>query len=207
MPLDVMIAVEFARCRHFLKSKPLHKVIKIVLNNVEVLQQGEHVPGQKAVQRRLWAFIGTTMTVVFRHRKRPDTYKTLSGLDKIPKKRFPRKEWQLVYAVAEVNAGKLINIHQGRHRVDVATDEADISYDGVAVTNSCGRSFEVLSCRFINCRQARNLLKSVKCSLSDMPKVELWQIRPCLVFQFDRCTRCPLESRSADFQRPCLPMK
>lgn len=129
------------RCRHFVKAKPLHKVLKILIDHMAVLE-GEPIPGLKTVQRRLWPFIGTKMTVVFRNRNRPEHYKTLSGLDKIPKKRFPRKNWQLVYAVANVDVAKFINIHQARHRVDVPTDEADVSYDGVAVTNSCGRSFE-----------------------------------------------------------------
>ena len=147
--------------------------------------EGEHIPGLKTVQRKLWRFIGTKMTVVFRNRERPEHYKTLSGLDKIPKKRFPRKKWQLVYAVANVDVAKFINIHHARHMVDVPTDEADISYDGVAVTNSCGRSFEVMSCKFSGCRQASTLVFK----LSDMSKPRLWQIRhqPLMIFH---CT-CP----------------
>ena len=35
----------------------------------------------------------------------------------------------------------------------VDTDIMDISYDGVRVSNSCGRSFEVLSGKFKTCRQ------------------------------------------------------
>ena len=35
----------------------------------------------------------------------------------------------------------------------VDTDIMDISYDGVKVSNSCGRSFEVLSGKFKTCRQ------------------------------------------------------
>ena len=33
------------------------------------------------------------------------------------------------------------------------TDLMDISYDGVSVSKSCGRSFEVLSGKFLSCRQ------------------------------------------------------
>ena len=37
----------------------------------------------------------------------------------------------------------------------------DISYDGVAVSNSCGRSFEVLSGKFLSCRQVYPLAVGV----------------------------------------------
>ena len=43
--------------------------------------------------------------------------------------------------------------HQSRHEIDVDATVLDVSYDGVEATKSCGRSFEVLSAKFENCRQ------------------------------------------------------
>lgn len=47
---------------------------------------------------------------------------------------------------------ELLRFHQSRHEVDVDTCFIDLSYDGVAATKSCGRSFEVLSGKFVDCR-------------------------------------------------------
>ena len=47
---------------------------------------------------------------------------------------------------------KFLRYHQSRHEVNVQADVLDVSYDGVKATNSCGRSFEVLSAKFDNCR-------------------------------------------------------
>ena len=47
---------------------------------------------------------------------------------------------------------KFVRYHQSRHEVDVQANSLDVSYDGVEATKSCGRSFEVLSGKFGNCR-------------------------------------------------------
>ena len=47
---------------------------------------------------------------------------------------------------------KFLRYHQSRHEVDVQANVFHVSYDGVAATNSCGRSFEVFSGKFENCR-------------------------------------------------------
>ena len=47
---------------------------------------------------------------------------------------------------------KFVRFHQSRHEVDVQANILDISYDGVEATKSCGRSFEVMSGKFDNCR-------------------------------------------------------
>ena len=47
---------------------------------------------------------------------------------------------------------EFLRFHQSRHEEDVDTCRIDFSYDGVAVSNSCGRSFEVLSGKFVDCR-------------------------------------------------------
>ena len=48
---------------------------------------------------------------------------------------------------------KFLKFHQARHDGDADTGIMDISYDGVALTKSCGRSIEVLSGKFLPCRQ------------------------------------------------------
>ena len=53
------------------------------------------------------------------------------------------------------------------------TDIMDISYDGVRVSNSCGRSFEVLSGKFLNCRQVYALaIGKAEKEFSDTMKAE-----------------------------------
>ena len=52
---------------------------------------------------------------------------------------------------------EFLRFHQSRHASDVDTSLMDFSYDGVAVTKSCGRSFEVLSGKFVECRQVYTL--------------------------------------------------
>ena len=47
---------------------------------------------------------------------------------------------------------KFLRYHQSRHEVDVPASEMSVSYDGVEATKSCGRSFEVFSGKFENCR-------------------------------------------------------
>ena len=47
-----------------------------------------------------------------------------------------------------------MKFHKARHsEEDGDIGIMDISYDGVKVSNSCGRSFEVLSGKFLSCRQ------------------------------------------------------
>ena len=47
---------------------------------------------------------------------------------------------------------KFLRFHQSRHEINVQATVFDVSYDGVEATNSCGRSFEVFSGKFDNCR-------------------------------------------------------
>ena len=48
---------------------------------------------------------------------------------------------------------KFLNFHEARHNGEGDTGILDISYDGVSLTKSCGRSIEVLSGKFSSCRQ------------------------------------------------------
>lgn len=150
-PMDAAISVEASRCRHFLKAKPLYSVIDVVLEHLEILKDGQK-PHYKTVQRHLQSVTGTTFTVLYWDRKN-DRTKKLRGLKEIPKKKYPRQKWQLVYVVAQVNVKRFLKFHRSRHPDGIPGLTIDVSYDGVKMTNSCGRSFEVMSCKFLGCRQ------------------------------------------------------
>ena len=147
--LDVHMAIEVARCQHFLKAKPLWAVVDVVINNMDVLAEGPR-PHYKTVQRRLAQVAAPTLTVLFWDRE-ADVTKKLSGIKSIPKSKYPRPKWQLVYVVIHVNVKRVLLLHKSRHPGRDDDSVADISYDGVKLTNSCGRSFEVLSAMFSQC--------------------------------------------------------
>ena len=146
---DVGIDIEFARCRHHLKAKPLYAVIEVVKKHVEVLRRGG-MPGYKAIQNSLRKFMGLTITVVHWNSRTNDYVKEV--VKAIPKKKYSHPKWKLVYTVATIRVANLLNIHQGRHAQDVTADEVDVSYDGVEITKSVGRSLECMSVKFTNCR-------------------------------------------------------
>ena len=149
--MDAAIDIEAARCRYFLKAKPLYAVIDVVLQHYDILREGQK-PHFKTVQRHLHAVTGTTFTVLYWDRKN-DRMKKLTGLKEVPRKKFPRRKWQLVYVVAFVNVKRVLEFHNSRHPGGSPEPTVDVSYDGVKLTNSCGRSFECMSCKFLDCRQ------------------------------------------------------
>ena len=55
----------------------------------------------------------------------------------------PRPRWQLVYVVIHANVKRVLLLHKSRHPGREDDKVMDVSYDGVKLTNSCGRSFEV----------------------------------------------------------------
>ena len=146
---DVAYDIEFARCRHHIKAKPLYAVIDVVKKHVEVLTRGG-MPGYKAIQNSLRKFMGLTITVVFWNSMTDEFVKEV--VKAIPKKKYSHPKWKLVYTVATIKAANLLNIHQGRHAEDVTADLIDVSYDGVEITKSVGRSLEAMSVKFTNCR-------------------------------------------------------
>ena len=159
-----MIGVELERCRHFMKAKPLYQVIDFLVKHMETLVASEHnVPCYKTIQRHLQKFTAVELTVLYKDRRNPGVYRKLERLKAIPKSKFPSKQWRLVYVVAEISIPHFLNIHQARHKEDVDARVLDVSYDGVVVTKSCGRSFEVCSVKFTNCRQV--------CTFTSFPSV------------------------------------
>ena len=151
--MEVHLAIEASRCQHFLKAEPLWAVVKVVLKHMDILMEGPH-PHYKTVQRRLKQISGITLDVLFWDR-RNDRTKRLKGIDAIRRKKYPGPKWQLVYVVSHVNVKRMLQFHRSRH-TDPSPESfsvADLSFDGVKLTNSCGRSFEAVSCQFEGCRQ------------------------------------------------------
>ena len=147
------MAIEASRCQHFLKAQPMWAVVDVVLKHMDILQEGPN-PHYKTVQRRLQQISGITLDVLFWDR-RNDRTKKLKGINAIPRKKYPAPKWQIVYVVCHVSIKRMLRFHRSRH-TDLAPESfsvADLSFDGVKLTNSCGRSFEVLSCQFEGCRQ------------------------------------------------------
>ena len=81
---DVGFDIEFARCRHHLKAKPLYAVVDVVKKHVEVLRRGG-MPGYKAIQNSLKKFMGLTITVVYWNSSTDDFVKEI--VKEIPKKK------------------------------------------------------------------------------------------------------------------------
>ena len=150
-PFDVHMAIEVSRCQHFLKAKPLWAVVDVVMNNMDILAEGRR-PHYKTVQRRLSQIAAPTLTVLYWDRDN-DSTKKLSGITSIPKSKYRRPRWELVYVIIQVNIKRVLQFHKSRHPDKDADYVADISYDGVRLTNSCGRSFETLSIMFSECLQ------------------------------------------------------
>ena len=151
--MEVHLAIEASRCQHFLKAEPLWAVVNVVLRYMDILQEGSH-PHYKTVQRRLRQITGITLDVLFWDR-RNDRTKKLKGIDAIPRKKYPPPKWQIVYVVCHVDVKRVLMFHNSRHAnmPPGSFSVADLSFDGVKLTNSCGRSFEVVSCQFEGCRQ------------------------------------------------------
>ena len=98
---DVEILIESLRTRHFLKRKPLYKILTEVFKHMDILIEGG-MRSDKTVQRDVCRLlVGTHMKAVFRHRE-TGRVKVVKNQDSISKKKFPRKEYQLIYILAQV---------------------------------------------------------------------------------------------------------
>ena len=98
---DVQILIESLRTRHFLKHKPLYAILSEILKHMETLLEGG-VQSGKTVQRNVnRLLVGTQMTAVFRHRE-TGRVRVVQNQDVISKKKFPSKEYQPVYILAQV---------------------------------------------------------------------------------------------------------
>ena len=156
--MDVHMAIEIARCQHFLKAKPLWAVVDVVIDNLDVLSEGPR-PHYKTVQRRLWEVAAPTLTVLFWDREN-DVTRKLTKIQSIPKSKFPRPRWQLVYVVIHVDVKRVLLFHKSRHPGRDVDRVVDLSYDGVRLTNSCGRG----AIQSLNHRYLLRLKPATQCS-------------------------------------------
>ena len=98
---DVQILIESLRTRHFLKRKPLYQILSEVFKHMDILIEGG-ILSDKTVQRDVYKLlVGTHMKAVFRHRE-TGRVKMVQNQDSISKKKFPRKEYQPIYTLAQV---------------------------------------------------------------------------------------------------------
>ena len=84
---------------------------------------------------------------------------------------------------------EFVRFHQSRHSIDVDTCLMDLSYDGVAVSKSCGRSFEVLSGKFVDCRTVYPLSIGVaEKGFSDIMKAK--EVMKSTLIKLRKCGIC-----------------
>ena len=151
--MDVALYMESSRTQKGLPSKAFWEIISDTLGKFSsVLQSGQDIPCHKTVQRRMARLtVPIFMTACFQ-RRTTGQFNYVRNVKVIPKGRFPVKKWRLVYTIAEIGIEHLRSFHAARHRTDTHPTCIDLSYDGVEVDHSSGRSFEILSGRFAGCR-------------------------------------------------------
>ena len=99
--LDVMFLVESLRTRHHLKERPFYSLFKEFLHYKDTLEK-DGVPCSKTVKNRLQKkMVGVTLTFEYRNKQTGRT-KKFKDMEYIPRKKFDRREWQLIYTVAKV---------------------------------------------------------------------------------------------------------
>lgn len=76
----------------------------------------------------------------------------LSGLDKFPKKRIISEGYILRYTLFWSHLGDLIEFHKKLHPNKRLSNKVDISLDGVPEAKSNPVSFDILSLKFVDCR-------------------------------------------------------
>ena len=93
--------IESLRTQHFIKRKPLYQVLNGVFKHMETLMQGG-ILSDKTIQRDVSKLlVGTHMKAVFRHRE-TGRVKILQNQESISKKKFPKKDFQPIYTLAQV---------------------------------------------------------------------------------------------------------
>ena len=99
--LDIMFLIESLRTQHHLKERPFYALFKEFLNFKDTLE-ADGVPCSKTVKNKLQKkLVGVTLTFEFRNKETGRTRK-FHGMDSIPRKKFDRNKWQLIYTVAKV---------------------------------------------------------------------------------------------------------
>ena len=104
--LDVMFMVESLRTQHHLKEKPFYALFMEFLKYKDTFES-DGVPCSKTIKNHLQAkMVGITLTFEYRNKITGRT-KKCTNMDKIPRKKFGRNQWQLIYTIARVRAGSV----------------------------------------------------------------------------------------------------
>lgn len=95
-----MFLVESLRTGHHLKEKPFYSLFKEFIRHKDVLE-ADGTPCSKTIRNKLQKkMVGVTHTFQFQN-KETGRIKKFSGLESIPRKKFDRRKWQLIYTVAK----------------------------------------------------------------------------------------------------------
>ena len=98
---DVMFLVESLRTHHHLKERPFYALFNEFIRYKDILEK-DGVPCSKAIKNRLKKkMVGVTLTFEYRN-KETGRAKTFKDMESIPRKKFDRHKWQLIYTVAKV---------------------------------------------------------------------------------------------------------
>ena len=99
--MDVMFLVESLRTRHHLKGRPFYSLFKEFMKYKDTLE-ADGVPCSKTIMSHLKRkLVGVTITFEYRNRQTGRT-KRMKNVNAIPRKKFKRDKWQLIYTVAKV---------------------------------------------------------------------------------------------------------
>ena len=99
--LDIMFLVESLRTRHHLKERPFYSLFKEFLHHKNTLET-DGTPCSKTIRNKLQKMlVGVTLSFEYRN-KESGRIKKFNDMDSIPRKKFNRRKWQLVYTVAKV---------------------------------------------------------------------------------------------------------
>ena len=99
--MDIMFLVESLRAQHHLKERPFYSLLKEILKYKDTIET-EGAPCSKTIKNRLQKkLVGVTLAFEYRNKTTGRT-KKFKDFDSIPRKKFNRREWQLVYTVAKV---------------------------------------------------------------------------------------------------------
>ena len=99
--MDIMFLVESLRTRHHLKEKPFYSLFKEFIHHKDTLE-ADGVPCNKTIKTHLQRkLVGVSITFEYRNRQTGRT-KKMKNVDSIPRRKFKRDQWQLIYTVAKV---------------------------------------------------------------------------------------------------------
>ena len=99
--MDVMFLIESLRAGHHLNERPFYALFKDFVQYKDILE-ADGVPCNKTIKSKLQQkMVGVTFTFEYRNKESGRT-KKFSGMESIPRKKFPKTKWQLIYTVAKV---------------------------------------------------------------------------------------------------------